>query len=257
MKANELLHRRFQFRTDKDESNMLSSYTKQRSRLQSVIKGVLIWLMKLPWTTSTTRVSTSPQDLYHALAPVSHHNRQLSIWQLYEGDTKLEVSELPAWNPNWVSACFVTVSMWYILRHCEELAKDLDLWSSMKLPRTSVEKLPRKADAMTAIAQWYHSHCLFKLSDLLKVEQPKEIRDLLNAHVSALERESKMRTRISMSSKSDSYSNEAANADCLVLLYKELDVDSASAIECVEHVRKRIEARETTTTFNPGIANNR
>ena len=241
----------------------MAAYEKYRSRLQTVIKGVLIWMAKLPRGTHVSRGHSSISDEvdpYSSIRPISHHYVQLFEIHRYSWTNSKWITntlDRPPWNSHWQAACFVSITIWYILDNYPEIAEDIlsisSLWKNV--PDLSVRELPREAEPRTPLLQWYHTTCVY---DLLKKIQrrPPPDQDGTSAYLKKLEQMSLRLTGAAKKPNIYLYTIEDEQLDRLLLICNEVIHKSTSAntrISCIANVRSRIERRNPTTIINPGF----
>ena len=252
---------RIEEQEDGPDKQSMATYEKYRSRLQTVIKGVLVWMANIPQEThvSTGHSNISDErDPYLSIRPVSHHYVQLFYSYPEIGDiTHLESPVWPPWKAHWQAACFVSITIWYVLKNCREIAKDIlpitSLWKNV--PDLSVGELPPEGEPRTVLLQWYHMTCVYNLHGMTR-RRPSSGHDPTSAYIRKLEQMSLRLTRPAKKPNVDLYTINDEQLDRLLLICNEVIHESTSAntrIGYMANVRARIERRNPTTIINPGF----
>ncbi|MCJ1399477.1 hypothetical protein MMC11_002679 [Xylographa trunciseda] len=236
----------------------VAAYKKYKTRLQRVIKGLLLWTINLSLGADPGRswqAETSLDPRCH-LRAVSHHQYQPFL--LFDPEIETypgSLSFMPFWSSKWQASCFASIIMNYVLTRYAWMARELspkaELWSN--LPRLSTIKASRDSKLKTALLQWLHSACLLNIYEMINKVPADDTKEVYYTHIKNLERLcSKLRKPLPKGDF-DLYAGEEEETDRLLLVCRELSpgITSTSGDE-FSYVSNKIQHRMTTRTINPG-----
>ena len=125
----------------------------------------MVWMAKLLWGTSTSMRymnDVDEADPYSKISPISHRYVHLFNSIFYLRIEPLHKSGLSSWKPKWQAACFISITVWYILNKCPKTAREAlsNSWLWTDLPQLPTEELSHETEPKTALLQWYHAICV-------------------------------------------------------------------------------------------------
>ncbi|MCJ1396587.1 hypothetical protein MMC18_009478 [Xylographa bjoerkii] len=235
---------------------IVAVYKGYKTRLQCVIKGVLLWTINVSWSSNPVSSWDSEHfDPHRSTRAISHHQNQLFLkfGNYIEWDPEY-LSTLPSWSSKWQTSCFSLITINYVLTRyawmAEELLPKKGLWSN--LPRLSTGRVPRDLRLKTALLQWLHSACLMNIHEMVNKIPAGYSKEIHWSHTKDLERLcSKLRKPL-QKIDFDLYTEEEEEADRLILVCRELSPELPSTNKDISYVSEKIQHRTATRTINPG-----
>jgi hypothetical protein len=207
--------------------------------------------------------NSDKRDPYSSIRPISHHYVQLFEPYSYPWIPTIIRYDSPCrppWNSHWQAACFVSITIWYVLHNCPEITEKIRPISSLwkNVPDLSVGELQPEAEPRTALLQWYHATCVYNLSEMVR-RKSSSGHDGMSAYIKNLEQMCLRLTRPAKKPSIDLYTIKDEQLDRLLLICNEVIQEPTSAntsntrIDCMTNVRAKIERRTPTTIINPGF----
>ncbi|KAF7502814.1 hypothetical protein GJ744_005027 [Endocarpon pusillum] len=246
---------------DGADERSIATYKKYRSRLQTVIKGVLVWMAKIPRGTRSSMGHSrylDKEDPYSRIRPISHHYKQPFNSQPWlRPIVPYNSPNRPPWDSHWQAACFVSITIWYVLNNCPEITEEVlpisSLWKNV--PEISVGELQPEAEPKTALLQWYHATCVNSFSKMVG-RKSSSGHDGMSAYIKNLEQMCLRLTRPAKKPTIDPYTIKDEQLDRLLLICNEVIQEPTFAntrFDCMTNVRAKVERRTPTTIINPGF----
>ena len=233
---------------------LMATYETYKAMLQCIIKGVLIWTARLSWDPISDTTVWNFGDLCSNIRTVSHTRNQ--YFELYYDSSEDGPCELTSssWKPRWQTSYFAILTIFYILKHYKEMAKELvpihGLWSGLlKFPTGRVS---RDLKLKPALLQWLHSTCLLEIHKMFNKIPAESSRDAYTSYIKNLEHICSKLAKPPQKPELDLYTEEEEETDRLILICREFNSDMVFANTSFTYVSDKIQQRVATRTINIG-----